>query len=172
MKLPVQCLLIRGGGSVVDFTDASYHFRPENDPLGKGRHIAVITNKAHMARLMAIPEAYELVDDEPAEPAPALTATAPLVTLQPPAPATTSAPPSTGGVAMDPGPVTLEPSPDDAPSPPAATSLPTEVEFEAMTLDQVRVQYQAETGKTASVAAKAPLLIARILGTRDEKSPA
>ena len=182
MKLPVQCLLIRAGGTVVDFPGASYHFRPENDPTGEGRHIAFITDKAHFARLISITEAYELVDDEPAA-APALTTQAPAVTtLQAvtPGPVVMAPPPDhpapveAGGVAMDPGPVTLQApaNASQAETKVESKALPTEAELEAMDLDQIRDQYQLETGKAASVAAKPPLLIARILGTRDEKTPA
>lgn len=192
MKMPVQCLLIREGGTKVDLGGTTYHFHPDNDPTGKGRHIAVITDKAHLARLVSITEGYELVDDE--EPTPALTTPAPVVQVAAPvnpqalgtaapgpqiepavspvplqAPVPTEPATAPGGVAMDPGPVTLQPpAPTEAPAPDptAPTALPTESEMEGWEIEALQAQYRLEIGKEPNVNAKAPLLISRILATR------
>lgn len=190
MKLPIQCLLIRQGGTKVELEGSTYHFHAGNDPAGKGRHICFVENKAHAQRFMQIAEAYALADD--AEEA-VITTTAPASagaraavndtagTLQQGADAVAPGP----GVSLDPGPVTLGPpqgteaqavtgsalpvpQPD---SPTTGTTLPTEDDLAAMTLDALRAQAEAELGRKPSPKAKEPLLIAQILAVRSEKNP-
>lgn len=58
----IETTLIRKGGSIVDMGDGtSYHFRPDT-PAGT-RHFAIVTNKAHIKRLLSI-EGYEPADDD------------------------------------------------------------------------------------------------------------
>lgn len=194
MKLPIQCLLIRQGGTKVELEGSTYHFHPANDPAGQGRHICFVDNKAHAQRFMQIPEAYALADD--AEEV-GLTTGAPVIaTTGNPAPASvdqadTGAPPAqattvAAGVSLEPGPVTLvPPQGDDAQaaagstvpvpqpdSPTTTTTLPTEEELGAMTLDALRAQAEAELGRKPSQKAKEALLIAQILAVRADKNPA
>lgn len=58
--MKIQCTLIRNGGTKVELDDAEYHFKDD----GSGRHIADVTNREHIKRLLAIPEAYQLTDEE------------------------------------------------------------------------------------------------------------
>lgn len=184
MKLPIQCLLIRQGGTKVELEGSAYHFHPGNDPAGQGRHICFVENKAHAQRFMQIPEAYALADD--AEEV-RLTAAAPVMsaapvagTLQQGADVVAPAP----GVSLDPGPVMPAPpqgtdaqavagsavpvtQPD---SPATTTTLPTEDDLAAMTLEALRAQAEAELGRKPSPKAKEPLLIAQILAVRAEKA--
>lgn len=56
----VRCKLIRKGGTVISMADGTeYHFRPERVT---GNHVADVTNKAHLTRLLGITEGYELHD--------------------------------------------------------------------------------------------------------------
>lgn len=96
MKFPVECLLKRPGGTVVDLYGTTYHFKAENDPAGLGRHVCDIPNAKHLQRLMQIPEAYAILDDDPA-PAPA---PAPVITTPAPVPVN----PQAIGVASGPAP--------------------------------------------------------------------
>lgn len=62
--MKIVCTLLRQGGTVVEFGEkflpaAKYHFKPESDG---GPHVADVTNKTHIARLLALSEAYELYD--------------------------------------------------------------------------------------------------------------
>lgn len=114
MKFPVECLLKRPGGTVVDLFGTSYHFRPENDPAGLGRHVCDVPNKAHFQRLMQIPEAYTILDDETPAPAPAITTPAP-VPVNPQAIDAASGPASDLGAAIAASPASGEWNGQDAP---------------------------------------------------------
>lgn len=179
MKFPVECLLKRPGGTVVDLFGTAYHFKAENDPAGLGRHVCDVPNKAHFQRLMQIPEAYTILDDETPAPAPAITTPAP-VPVNPQAIDAASGPASDLGAAIaaspaagewpepaatdgapDPGPVTLDP-------PPVPQALPSEAELEAMEIEALRAQAEKELGRKPSAKAKAPLLISQILAVRAE----
>lgn len=65
MKL--QCKLHRKGGTRIDLHGTQIHFKPNE----AGHHVAEVTDKKHIERLLAIPEAYCIYDPETAnEPAP------------------------------------------------------------------------------------------------------
>lgn len=64
--MKIVCTLLRQGGTVVDFDEkfppaAKYHFKPETDG---GPHVTEVTEKKHIARLLSIPEAYEMYDPD------------------------------------------------------------------------------------------------------------
>lgn len=80
MKFPVECLLKRSGGTVVDLHGTTYHFKADNDPAGLGRHVCDVPNAKHLQRFMQIPEAYAILDDDE----PAITTTAPVITTPAP----------------------------------------------------------------------------------------
>lgn len=59
----VECLAKRQGGTVVDFDDAeapdgrvSYHFKDD----GTGRHVAPVSNEAHLQRFASITEGFRI----------------------------------------------------------------------------------------------------------------
>lgn len=64
----VHCKLKRAGGTYVHFGEGEdarrYHFAP-ND---KDHHVAEVAHEDDLARLLAIPEAYELYGSKPAKP--------------------------------------------------------------------------------------------------------
>lgn len=62
----IECLRHRPGGSVIDLDGALYHFRPD----AQGRHVAEVEARAHISRLLAIPEGYRPADEPPASAAP------------------------------------------------------------------------------------------------------
>lgn len=65
MKL--QCKLHRKGGTRIDLHGTQIHFKPNE----AGHHVAEVTDKKHIERLLAIPEAYCIYDPETANtPAP------------------------------------------------------------------------------------------------------
>ena len=56
----IECLRIRPNGTKVEFGETEYHFAPTaTDP----RHIADVTNAAHIKALLAI-EAYRIADEQ------------------------------------------------------------------------------------------------------------
>jgi hypothetical protein len=188
--LLIECILKRPGGTLVDLYGTAYHFRAQNDPMGLGRDICVVSNMDHAQRLMSITEGYRLVGTAdpaaagavgigltaappapvaPAPVAPVVAAPAPAVlgpvdpavtVLQPPADAPVE-PPVTA-----PAPVVVAPEPLVAP--PAA--LPTEAELQAMDIEALRVQAELELGRKPSPRAKEPLLIQQIMVSREEKA--
>jgi hypothetical protein len=63
--MKIQCILKRTGGSHIELGGTNYHFAPQED----GRHIAEVTDEAHISRFLSIPEAYRVVADAPVAPA-------------------------------------------------------------------------------------------------------
>lgn len=61
--MKIECTLHRKGGTVVELPGKTYHFAPQDD----GKHVAEVTNEAHIERFLAIPEAYRLLRTKPAE---------------------------------------------------------------------------------------------------------
>ena len=57
----IECTLIRKNGTAVDIDGEAYHFKPSGKD---SRHICDVKNRHHIARLLAIPEAYQIADDE------------------------------------------------------------------------------------------------------------
>lgn len=198
MKLPVQCLLIRDGGTRVDLDGTVYHFSPHNDPLGLGRHVCIVENTRHFQRFMNIPEGYALLED--AEPTAVLTTGAPApvhvadlapTTLLEPkdsdtAGAAAAAPgwANTQQAVANPGPVS-QPEPikpvtaipgaesaQDKQDAVTAPALPSEEVLGQMSLDALRAQAEIELGRKPSPKAKEPLLISQIMVARAEKNPA
>lgn len=117
MKFPVECLLKRPGGTVVDLYGTTYHFKAENDPAGLGRHVCEVTNAKHFQRFMQIPEAYAVLDDDAAPaPAPAITTPAP-APVNPQALGVASGPAPDLGAAIAAAPGSGEWSEQDGPAP-------------------------------------------------------
>lgn len=70
----IECLIKRIGGSIVDLPGETYHFKPASG-LFHEPHVALVTDRDHMACFLRVPEAYALADAmaEPVAPiAPAL----------------------------------------------------------------------------------------------------
>lgn len=61
-------MIERVGGSRVSIGDVEYHFKPT---YPGGPHVAEVTDKAHIGRLLGIAEGYEVADDEEAADLPA-----------------------------------------------------------------------------------------------------
>lgn len=77
----IQCILKRPEGTEIELDGISYHFKPEDASLVEGSpeylaaaHVAEVESRDHVKRLVAIPEAYELI--LPADPAAAAEARA------------------------------------------------------------------------------------------------
>lgn len=60
--MKIRCKLEREGGTPVTLDETEYRFVPD----ANGAHVAEVKDKAHVARLLAIPEAYEIYDEEEA----------------------------------------------------------------------------------------------------------
>lgn len=54
--MKIECKLRRDGGTKVELGDIEYHFEEQAD----GAHVADVTNEEHLARFLAIPEAYKI----------------------------------------------------------------------------------------------------------------
>ena len=66
--MKIKCILLRQGGTHVELRGTNYHFAPQAD----GQHVAEVTDEAHIARFLSIPEAYRVVvDAAPVAPTPA-----------------------------------------------------------------------------------------------------
>lgn len=70
--MKVESILKRKNGTKLSLGGVDYHFMPDD----KGRHVAIVINEAHLAKLLSIPEGYRLVLDDEAhnqqEPAPVI----------------------------------------------------------------------------------------------------
>lgn len=58
----IRCKLIRAGGTRVEIGKSEHHFIGKSDE--DLNHVCEVTNREHIAKLLTIPEAYELVDVE------------------------------------------------------------------------------------------------------------
>lgn len=157
-----ECLCHRPGGSTIDMGDGqSLNFKPHTD----GRHIGVVTDPAHITRLMQIPEGYRLLG--------ALQVTAPVAA--PAADVTASV--ITAPVVED------EPVPDFGALPIATTSedVPFGVyevaadtsaasSLDGITIQEARVLFEQETGNKAPPATKLDTLVAKIKAARDARA--
>lgn len=56
--MQIECILIRKGGTTVTLGENEYHFAP--DAESGGAHVATITDRDHIQRLLCIPEAYRI----------------------------------------------------------------------------------------------------------------
>lgn len=65
--MKIESLIKRKNGTIVELDEHRYHFKPSaTDP----RHLADVSVKAHISRLLAIPEGFQVADEEvPADPA-------------------------------------------------------------------------------------------------------
>jgi hypothetical protein len=61
--MKIECTLKRKGGTVVELPGKTYHFKEQDD----GKHVADVTNEAHIERFLSIPEAYRLLRSPGAE---------------------------------------------------------------------------------------------------------
>ena len=64
--MKIESLIKRKNGTIVELDEHRYHFKPSaTDP----RHLADVKVKAHISRLLAIPEGFQVADEEaPADP--------------------------------------------------------------------------------------------------------
>lgn len=61
--MKIECKLKRQGGSLVTLGDQKYHFAPDQ----LDRHVAEVTDEAHIARFLEIPQYREIRDDGDAQ---------------------------------------------------------------------------------------------------------
>jgi hypothetical protein len=161
MKLLLECLLKRPGGTHVDLGGQNYHFSPNSDPEGLGRHVCEVEDTKHAQRLLGIPEGYQILELT-GKPAPKVSAPAPAPKVTP---------------AVAPAPV-VQPTLDSDPERENHTgdqtadvvtdvvALPTDEELAAMDIEQLRAQAEKEMGRKPSLRAKEALLISQILSAR------
>lgn len=57
----IESIIKRVPPTEIVLGDTTYKFKPDD----KGRHVAEVTDKHHIARLLSISEGYQLADDEP-----------------------------------------------------------------------------------------------------------
>jgi len=55
-QVNIECILHRADGSKIELWGTEYHFAPQPD----GAHVAGVSDDAHVARFLSIPEAYRL----------------------------------------------------------------------------------------------------------------
>lgn len=67
----IRCTILRTGGTEVTIDATKYHFKPLTDQPG-APHVAEVTEKSHISRLLSIAESYEFYapdwDNEPVKP--------------------------------------------------------------------------------------------------------
>lgn len=56
--MKIRCKLERANGTQLTLDQTDYNFQPN----AAGAHVCEVTDKEHIARLLSIPEAYELYD--------------------------------------------------------------------------------------------------------------
>lgn len=173
MECTIKRVLPTGqGGSDIDMGDGSIiAFRQHTD----GRHIGIIANPDHFARLMQIPESFRMIGVYTA-PAEALGAAAPAIA---PTPAPIAAP-----VADVPPPVATTPldhldTAAEGLLPPAGADGEPEgqaetfafsgerVDLDGLTIQDVRVVFERELGTKAHPATKLDTLVAKIMAARN-----
>lgn len=148
-KLTLQCILIRKGGTHVEFPDgASYHFAPN----AEGDHVCEVSDPDHMAWFLSVKEAYRIYRPK---------ATAPVADVQTPAATTNQTP------------AAVAPSATQEPPAAAGLGLPAgeKLSIEALRgsdIEKVREVFEAEIGRKPSHVAKAETLIAQIETKRAE----
>lgn len=92
--MQILCKAKRKGGTDITLDGKTYEFRPIDPSDKESPHVASIKDKAHIARLLSIPEGYEFYAPEEGDAAPAASVTAP----EPePAPEPTPEPDDTAG---------------------------------------------------------------------------
>lgn len=58
--MKIESIIKRDPPTVITLGDTTYRFQPDD----QGRHVADVTDKHHIARLLSIAEGYQLADDE------------------------------------------------------------------------------------------------------------
>lgn len=138
----IRCKLKRSGGSDITMANGDLiKFRPDQN----GDHVAMVTNPAHIDRLMSIPEGYGFHGMAGGTPDPVV----------PPEPK----PEPVATVAH------AAPEPD-APEPTAAPDAG--MELDAMTDDDLKAFFEKTVGRTAHHKAKRETLIAQIEAHQEE----
>lgn len=59
MKVKIECIYHRPGGTYVSIGKTMYHFAPGDD----GRHVAEVENPEHVKAFLDVPEAYRLAQE-------------------------------------------------------------------------------------------------------------
>ena len=176
MECTIKRVLPTGqGGSDIDMGDGSIiAFRQHTD----GRHIGIIANPDHFARLMQIPESFRMIGvyTAPAEPlgaaAPAIAAALPPTTPYP-APVD-DVPPPAALTPLD----HLDAAAEGLLPPAGADSEPEgqaetfafsgeRVDLDGLTIQDVRVVFERELGTKAHPATKLDTLVAKIMAARN-----
>lgn len=57
--MKIECILKRQGGTVVELSGKTYHFKPQAD----GAHVAEVADDEHIDKLLAVSEAYQPYSD-------------------------------------------------------------------------------------------------------------
>lgn len=184
----VECILRRPPhGTKIELGGKVYHFKPDET----GRETALIDDVEHLGKLLSIPEAYKLFSVASREPATALGIVNTGVAAQPapePAPqpvpipeiAPAPLPPEQSANTIAPQGVT---STGEAPKDPLdhdgdgkkGGSLPdngeadeTPADLVGKSIDDLRLVFKEEVGRTANLKAKPETLIAQIVARRKE----
>lgn len=144
----IRCLLKRKGGSNITMADGKViAFRPdENDD-----HIAMVSDPAHIQRLLGIPEGYT-IHTGPVEPVKA--DAAPVALKAPDAPAAKPA----------------ADKPEAAPVTEAKPAVAATTDLAAMASDDLRALFESEVGRKPHPNAKPETLIAQIEAIREENA--
>lgn len=182
------------GGTRVDIGGREYHFKP----TAEGREFCLVTDQAHLARFLAIPEAYVMIGVVQASAAEAgagaptaaptafVTVPVPETPAPAPQPQIDPAPAATGeatagstitpvveGEIPPPVVVTPEPEKSDADKGPGTTDPDAVPEdLAALDLEQLREVFAKEVGRTPNARAKPETLIAQIVAMREETGAA
>lgn len=183
MECTIKRVLPTGqGGSDIDMGDGSIiAFRQHTD----GRHIGIISNQDHFARLMTIPESYRMIGVYTA-PAEALGAAAPVPVAEPvalppttpyPAPVVDVLPPvattpldhldAAAEGLLPPASADQEPEGQPEGQPETFAFTGERVALEGLTIQDVRLVFERELGTKAHPATKLDTLVAKINAARN-----
>lgn len=166
----LESIIKREGGTRFTMGTTAYHFAPDT----QGRHVAVVSDGDHLAKLLAIPEGFRLLGQIDASVTPG--AKPAIVQPAPVAPEVIA--PVIEAVAailpvapIEPEPVVLnEPQPPATPAPAeaGAVSAPlTEEQLLALSDADLRAEYKAAMGRAAPPRAKHETMAMTIIEQRE-----
>ena len=150
----IRSKITRPGGTTVSMQDGTkITFKPDEN----GDHVAMVTNREHINRLLAIPEGYELhFADTPAPAVPVLSAPPKAVLIADATP-------------VLPAPATTTTAAPVEPAQAAPIKLPENTaDLDALTDEEIKAIYQAEWNKPPHPKAKRETIIAQIEARREE----
>ena len=166
----IESIIRRKGGSRIPMGKTTYHFKPEKTE--DGPHVAVVTDRTHIQRFLAIPEGYAIAEED-AKPVPktvippVITAPTPPETTPEPTPEPDETATNEGGDETTTGDETTEEA--DASSTQGGTE---DKALEDLSRDELMAIYEAEFDRKPHPKSENETMIERIKQNRAEKGAA